>query len=170
MAVASFCSSRPAPPPAEASAPAPTAAPAPAPVYATPYLYNIANSDSRRFYAARGVASPQPAFELQQPRGSQLLMQCRHCLRFALGFCVKHGGRKPEWRERLIEPVTVVDYRGAPYTYVAGETVGTYLRETDKILGYGYESDYLKCCTNANVAPWPMHRYELTADGNVKEY
>ncbi len=99
MAVASFCSSRPAPPPAEASAPVPTAAPAPA--YATPYLYNIANSDSRRFYAARGVASPQPAFELQQPRGSQLLMQCRHCLRFALGFCVKHGGRKPEWREPL---------------------------------------------------------------------
>jgi putative protease len=99
MAVASFCSSRPAPlpapPPAEASAPVPT------PVYATPYLYNIANSDSRRFYAARGVASPQPAFELQQPRGSQLLMQCRHCLRFALGFCVKHGGRKPEWREPL---------------------------------------------------------------------
>jgi putative protease len=28
-------------------------------------------------------------------------MQCRHCLRFALGFCVKHGGRKPEWREPL---------------------------------------------------------------------
>lgn len=99
MAVASFCSSRPAPlpapPPAEASAPVPT------PVYVTPYLYNIANSDSRRFYAAWGVASPQPAFELQQPRGSQLLMQCRHCLRFALGFCVKHGGRKPEWREPL---------------------------------------------------------------------
>lgn len=95
MAVASYCSSRPAPLPAEASAPAPT------PVYATPYLYNIANCDSRRFYAARGVASPQPAFELQQPHGSQLLMQCRHCLRFALGFCVKHGGRKPEWREPL---------------------------------------------------------------------
>ena len=99
MAVASYCSSRPAPLPAPL--PAEASAPVPTPVYATPYLYNIANSDSRRFYAARGVASPQPAFELQQPRGSQLLMQCRHCLRFALGFCVKHGGRKPEWREPL---------------------------------------------------------------------
>lgn len=27
------------------------------------------------------------------------LMQCRHCLRYALGFCVKHGGRRPQWRE-----------------------------------------------------------------------
>jgi hypothetical protein len=96
----------------------------------------------------------------------------------ALGYNVTYVGTlsgfkaqsKPEWIERLIEPVTIVDYKGMPYTYVAGETVGTYLRETDKILGYGYEGDYLKCCGNAKVAPWPMHRYELTGDGNVKEY
>ena len=29
------------------------------------------------------------------------LMQCRFCLRYSLGFCTKHGGRKPEWREPL---------------------------------------------------------------------
>lgn len=29
------------------------------------------------------------------------LMQCRYCLRHELGYCVKHGGRKPEWREPL---------------------------------------------------------------------
>jgi putative protease len=29
------------------------------------------------------------------------LMQCHHCLRYALGRCVKHGGRRPEWREPL---------------------------------------------------------------------
>jgi putative protease len=28
-------------------------------------------------------------------------MQCRHCLRYALGCCVKHGGRRPEWKEPL---------------------------------------------------------------------
>lgn len=96
----------------------------------------------------------------------------------ALGYNVTYVGSlsgfkaqsKPEWCERLVESVTVTDYKGAPYTYAAGETVGTYLRETDKILGYGYESDYLKCCGNAKVAPWPMHRYELTGNGNVKEY
>ncbi len=29
------------------------------------------------------------------------LMQCRHCLRYSMGFCVKHGGRRPTWREPL---------------------------------------------------------------------
>jgi putative protease len=29
------------------------------------------------------------------------LMQCRYCLRYALGFCVKHGGRRPAWHEPL---------------------------------------------------------------------
>lgn len=29
------------------------------------------------------------------------LMQCRYCLRYALGFCVKNGGKRPEWREPL---------------------------------------------------------------------
>ena len=29
------------------------------------------------------------------------LMQCRFCLRHSLGFCTKHGGHKPEWREPL---------------------------------------------------------------------
>lgn len=29
------------------------------------------------------------------------LMQCRHCLRYAFGFCVRHGGVAPLWREPL---------------------------------------------------------------------
>lgn len=29
------------------------------------------------------------------------LMQCRHCLRYALGHCVKHGGTPPTWHEPL---------------------------------------------------------------------
>ena len=29
------------------------------------------------------------------------LMQCRYCLRHELGYCVKHGGRRPQWREPL---------------------------------------------------------------------
>lgn len=29
------------------------------------------------------------------------LMQCRHCLRYALGHCVKYGGTPPTWREPL---------------------------------------------------------------------
>ena len=30
-----------------------------------------------------------------------LIMQCRHCLRFSLGYCQRHGGRRPEWKEPL---------------------------------------------------------------------
>lgn len=28
-------------------------------------------------------------------------MQCRYCLRHELGYCVKHGGKRPTWREPL---------------------------------------------------------------------
>ena len=69
------------------------------PDYPIPYLYNIANRLARHFYAAQGVAAAD-AFEIREPANA-LLMQCRHCLRYALGCCVKHGGRRPQWREPL---------------------------------------------------------------------
>ncbi len=37
------------------------------------------------------------------------LMQCRYCLRHALGHCVKHGGSKPTWSEPLF--LTLPDQR-----------------------------------------------------------
>ena len=67
--------------------------------YALPYLYNVANRLARRFYVAQNIRTAD-AFELSEPRHA-ILMQCRHCLRFALGYCVKHGGRHPQWREPL---------------------------------------------------------------------
>ena len=70
------------------------------PSYRVPYLYNVSNHLARAFYERRGVHVAD-AFELHQPRGEMLLMQCRHCLRYSLGFCVRHGGRRPTWREPL---------------------------------------------------------------------
>lgn len=35
------------------------------------------------------------------PTANTPLMQCRYCLRHALGFCVKNGGKCPEWHEPL---------------------------------------------------------------------
>ena len=67
----------------------------PAPRYAWPYLYNIANRLSRDFYHARELT----AYELRGGEGP--LMQCRYCLRHALGYCVKHGGQNPAWHEPL---------------------------------------------------------------------
>ena len=75
--------------------------PAAVPSYAPTYLYNIANDEARAFYASQGKTEVSPAFELKQPRQA-LLMQCRHCLRYSLGYCVKHGGEKPRWREPLV--------------------------------------------------------------------
>lgn len=82
-----------------------------------PYLYNVANKSAQHFYARQGLKDVQPAFEIRGNKSSDvkplllqdstinsepsLLMQCRHCLRFALGYCVKHGGRAPRWREPL---------------------------------------------------------------------
>ena len=66
------------------------------PKYPQPHLYNIANREACRFY---GVAAPT-AYELH-PSREAVLMQCRHCLRYALGYCVKHGGERPSWKEPL---------------------------------------------------------------------
>ncbi len=56
---------------------------------------NIANREAQAFYGADRLT----AYELHPD--DRPLMQCRHCLRYALGRCVKHGGRKPEWRDPL---------------------------------------------------------------------
>ena len=77
---------------------------------AFPYLYNISNDVARKFYEHQGLTNPDEAFENQHPQGVQvkrgqvedtLLMQCRHCIRYSLGYCVKRGGKKPTWREPL---------------------------------------------------------------------
>lgn len=66
-----------------------------------PYLYNIANERAGAFYLSQGLQHAVPAFEKEQPADSKILMQCRHCIRYSLGYCVKHGGRQPSWREPL---------------------------------------------------------------------
>ena len=72
--------------------------------YAYAYLYNAANREARRFYAAQGVpgaTSLEAPVSQSIPSGEILLMQCRHCLRYSLGCCVKNGGEKPYWKEPL---------------------------------------------------------------------
>ena len=70
---------------------------------AFPYLYNIANQEARAFYQSEGLAHPAEAFELDRQAASArpLVMQCRHCLRYSLGYCVNRGGQRPTWHEPL---------------------------------------------------------------------
>ena len=65
--------------------------------YDHPYLYNIANRLSCEFY---GADAPT-AYELRGGDGP--IMQCRHCLRYALGRCRKNPAdhSTAEWREPL---------------------------------------------------------------------
>ncbi len=71
-------------------------------LYPVDYLYNVANDRALEFYVEQGLQRLGTAYEKRTGQvPSPLLMQCRHCLRYALGGCVKHGGRKLEWREPL---------------------------------------------------------------------
>lgn len=75
------------------------------------YLYNIANQSARAFYQDHGMEKLGYAFEMLNDRerrsrmdgkkSEPLLMQCRHCLRYSLGYCVKRSGKKPTWKEPL---------------------------------------------------------------------
>ncbi|KGF37279.1 U32 family peptidase [Hoylesella buccalis] len=72
------------------------------------YLYNIANTLSKSFYQREGLSNVADAYEVSQGtdegakrNDSVLVMQCRHCLRYSLGHCVKRGGEQPTWKEPL---------------------------------------------------------------------
>lgn len=80
-------------------------------VYAdTINIANVANTTAQNYYAAHGVKNAPTAFELNSDykAGSTTatsavppLMTCRYCLRYALGYCVKSGGKRPTWHEPL---------------------------------------------------------------------
>ena len=66
----------------------------------------MANVHAVAFYRRQQMDLGKNAFELQSAHPGALLMQCRHCLRYTLGYCVKNGGRRPVWKEplRLVLP------------------------------------------------------------------
>ena len=71
------------------------------------YLANIANRRAADFFRARGVEAVAPAYELSAPRGATLMF-CRHCLRYAMGWCPHRGGKPSPYRE----PYTLVSADG----------------------------------------------------------
>ena len=71
------------------------------------YLANIANHRAADFYRLRGAQAVAPAYELEAPRGATLMF-CRHCLRYAMGWCPQRGGKQSPYRE----PYTLVSADG----------------------------------------------------------
>lgn len=59
------------------------------------YQNNISNRQSAAFYGTDELS----AYELKGGNGP--IMQCRHCIRYSLGYCVKRGGKRPTWHEPL---------------------------------------------------------------------
>ncbi len=62
---------------------------------------NVSNLISRDLYKQISCRDYDVAPEVDPSASNLPLMQCKHCLRYALGHCEKHGGTRPAWREPL---------------------------------------------------------------------
>lgn len=62
------------------------------------YLANVMNGKAEAFYREQGALRIAPAFEKKEPLGA-VLMFCKHCLRYSMGWCPRYGGVKSSYRE-----------------------------------------------------------------------
>lgn len=62
------------------------------------YLGNVANPNSRSFYAQHQTKILHPAFEQVQQKNVPLMFT-KHCIKFALGWCPRETKNKPDFRE-----------------------------------------------------------------------
>ena len=59
------------------------------------YLGNVMNEGAMSFYRNHGVTRIAPAFE-KRPANDAILMFCKHCLRYSMGWCpVRHKQKSP---------------------------------------------------------------------------
>lgn len=66
------------------------------------YLYNASNEKSRNFYHTWGIKADSIERPHDKDWNTTTIMQCRYCIRHALGACLKQGGCK-----QLHEPLTL---------------------------------------------------------------
>lgn len=70
----------------------------PYPAASLTYLGNVMNPAARSFYLSHGLQHIDPAFEAQPVEGA-VLMFCRHCLRYSMGWCPSHQHGRSPYRE-----------------------------------------------------------------------
>ena len=68
------------------------------PLSSLTYLGNVMNGEARRFYLDHGVATVAPAYEAQAVPEA-VLMFCRHCLRYSMGWCPTFQKKRSPYRE-----------------------------------------------------------------------
>ena len=62
------------------------------------YLGNVMNKQAASFYAGHGVESIAMAYE-QTPVDKAVLMFCKHCLRYSMGWCPIHQRERSPYKE-----------------------------------------------------------------------
>lgn len=62
------------------------------------YLGNVMNSQAASFYREHGLQSVAPAYEKEAVPGA-VLMFCKHCLRYSMGWCPTHQKGRSPYRE-----------------------------------------------------------------------
>lgn len=62
------------------------------------YLGNVMNREAFSFYRAHGVGRIAPAFEKEAPQQA-VLMFCKHCLRYSMGWCPVHHKVRSTFKE-----------------------------------------------------------------------
>ncbi|MDE6543786.1 MAG: U32 family peptidase [Muribaculaceae bacterium] len=75
------------------------------------YRLNVANRLAENFYHEHGATEIARAVEVERPKNSVQVMECRYCIRRELGMCL----RIPRGRE-LPEPLTLDTGRGIRYS------------------------------------------------------
>ena len=68
------------------------------PVSTLTYLGNVMNSSAAEFYKNHGVLKVMPALEKEQPKDA-VLMFCKHCIRYSMGWCPVHHKVRSPFRE-----------------------------------------------------------------------
>ena len=58
------------------------------------YLGNVLNTRAVQFYKQHGIRQVLPAFE-KEPVKDAVVMRCKHCIRYTLGYCSREGKRLP---------------------------------------------------------------------------
>lgn len=70
----------------------------PYPALELTYLGNVFNTQAASFYKEHGVQKIAPAFE-QQPVEDAVLMFCKHCIKYSMGWCAVHQKGESPYKE-----------------------------------------------------------------------
>lgn len=90
------------------------------------FLANVLNAKARKSFTEMGVENVDDAFEIQSNKEG-MVMQTKHCLKYAFGQCPKYVNPKPE---KLLDP-----------TYKMGEQMQVKIGNRKFILKFGCKND-----------------------------